>query len=258
MAAKKPLVQAGGQLEQIDDTDTLIVATPTAAASTSMRVGSIGVGAIIVDNFLSDPVIPLGVTGVFNALNVIPTDQAGGSNPGNMIAVQGSVIPNNTSPSNAVGVFGTGQSKGTTSPTLFVGVFGAVVVDETSAPVVTVGVLAGPSVPGGTGTTFFNYSLKVEAPVFGVLQWALHVTGLTELFGDLMHTGVQVGFYGAPVVVQAADPVALTDSTGGTANNTVAAVAGSGADVVINDNFADLTAKYNLLRTIIRNIGIAA
>ena len=39
----------------------------------------------------------------------------------------------------------------------------------------------------------------------------------------------------------------LTDSTGGTADDTVAAVAGSGADAVINDNFADLAAKINFL-----------
>lgn len=39
----------------------------------------------------------------------------------------------------------------------------------------------------------------------------------------------------------------LTDSSGGTANNTVAAVSGSGADATINDNFADVTAKINAI-----------
>ncbi len=67
-----------------------------------------------------------------------------------------------------------------------------------------------------------------------------------------------IGIYNTTPVAQAADPVALTDSTGGTANNTVVAIAGSGADATINDNFADLTAKYNSIRTILQNIGITA
>lgn len=39
----------------------------------------------------------------------------------------------------------------------------------------------------------------------------------------------------------------LTDNSGGTADNTVAAVSGSGADAAINNNFADLAAKVNTL-----------
>jgi hypothetical protein len=46
---------------------------------------------------------------------------------------------------------------------------------------------------------------------------------------------------------------ALTDSTGGTADNTVAAVSGSGADATINNNFADLIAKINALITDLAN-----
>lgn len=43
------------------------------------------------------------------------------------------------------------------------------------------------------------------------------------------------------------DVDALTDSSGGTADGTVEAVSGSGADAAINNNFAELTAKYNEL-----------
>lgn len=39
----------------------------------------------------------------------------------------------------------------------------------------------------------------------------------------------------------------LTDNSGGSANDTIAAVSGSGADAAINDNFADLAAKVNYL-----------
>lgn len=48
---------------------------------------------------------------------------------------------------------------------------------------------------------------------------------------------------------------ALTDSTGGTANNTLTAISGSGADAAINNNFADLASKVNELRTVLVNLG---
>jgi hypothetical protein len=37
----------------------------------------------------------------------------------------------------------------------------------------------------------------------------------------------------------------LTDSSGGTADGTVSAVSGSGADTAINNNFKELTGKLN-------------
>ena len=40
---------------------------------------------------------------------------------------------------------------------------------------------------------------------------------------------------------------ALTDNSGGTANDTIAAVSGTGDDGNVNDNFADLAAKVNSL-----------
>lgn len=50
----------------------------------------------------------------------------------------------------------------------------------------------------------------------------------------------------------------LTDSSGGTANDTVAAVSGSGVDADINNNFADLTAKINAILTALRANNIVA
>lgn len=67
-----------------------------------------------------------------------------------------------------------------------------------------------------------------------------------------------VAFFGGTPAGQVADSVALTDSTGGTADNTVAAVSGSGDDATINNNFADLTAKYNALRDFARAHGLMA
>jgi len=72
-----------------------------------------------------------------------------------------------------------------------------------------------------------------------------------------------VGFYGTTPAAQSSaytqtystttrsnnnpNAATLTDSTGGTANQTVAAVSGSGDDTTINDNFADLVDEVNKL-----------
>lgn len=67
-----------------------------------------------------------------------------------------------------------------------------------------------------------------------------------------------LSFFAATAAVQVTDIVALTDSTGGTANNTLVAISGSGADAAINDNFADLAAKVNALRDFARTHGLMA
>lgn len=76
--------------------------------------------------------------------------------------------------------------------------------------------------------------------------------------GNLTHTGTNVGFFGNAGATQAADPVALTDGGGGAANNATVAIVGSGDDANINDNFADVVAKINALRDIVRRHGLAA
>lgn len=56
-------------------------------------------------------------------------------------------------------------------------------------------------------------------------------------------TGTAVVAFGEADGVEAE----LTDSSGGTADGTVEAVSGSGADAAVNNNFAELTAKVNYL-----------
>lgn len=121
------------------------------------------------------------------------------------------------------------------------------------------------NIGGNPGIGDNRFGLRILSNPSGGLgiNAALWVTvGNTQLGGDLTHTGTNIGLYGATPIAQGADPVALTDSTGGIANNTVAAVTGTGDDVTINDNFADLTAKYNALRALLSEaaggIGIAA
>lgn len=62
----------------------------------------------------------------------------------------------------------------------------------------------------------------------------------------------------AGTVVPQAAPAALTNSTGGTADNTVAAVGNTTTDqsTVINNNFADLAVKINAIRTALIAAGV--
>lgn len=53
-------------------------------------------------------------------------------------------------------------------------------------------------------------------------------------------------------------PAALTDNSGGTTDDTVAAVSGSGDDATINDNFAELAQDIDQIRTALVNIGLIA
>ena len=68
-------------------------------------------------------------------------------------------------------------------------------------------------------------------------------------------------FRGLSTVVNGTDlsVTSLTDSTGGTANNTVSAVGATNASDVsatINNNFADLTAKVNQILSIMERLGV--
>lgn len=90
-------------------------------------------------------------------------------------------------------------------------------------------------------------------PRTGYFGTSIDVAGGQHVLG-----ATTAGFFGATPVSQQADIGALTDSTGGTVDNTVAAVSGSGDDATINNNFADLTDQVNQLRTTLRNLGLMA
>lgn len=72
--------------------------------------------------------------------------------------------------------------------------------------------------------------------------------------------GIKISQFGLGLdpVSQQADIGALTDSTGGTADGTLAAISGSGADSDINNNFADLAAKVSSLRSLLQAYGLMA
>lgn len=59
-------------------------------------------------------------------------------------------------------------------------------------------------------------------------------------------------------MAKAAVVVALTDSTTGTANDTVSDVGGAFNQATLNNNFADLAAKINAILTALKNAGLMA
>lgn len=81
------------------------------------------------------------------------------------------------------------------------------------------------------------------------------VTNLTTT-GSFAHQGATLGFFGTSPVAQPSAIVNLTDSTTGTANDTVTDVGGAFNQATLNNNFADVTAKINLILNALRNVGI--
>lgn len=70
--------------------------------------------------------------------------------------------------------------------------------------------------------------------------------------------GTGIGFFNTTPAAQPTDIVALTDSTTGTADNTVNDVGAAFNQATLNNNFADLIAKVNGLRTRLRTLGLMA
>lgn len=63
---------------------------------------------------------------------------------------------------------------------------------------------------------------------------------------------------GGAVAGQQTDISALTDNSGGTADNTIAAVEASYTQATLQNNFADLASQVNDIRTALRNLGLMA
>lgn len=74
-------------------------------------------------------------------------------------------------------------------------------------------------------------------------------------------TGGEIRLNGGTITnngTQATAIVSLTDSSTGTANDTVADVGAAFSQANINNNFADLTAKVNAILAALRGAGIIA
>ncbi len=96
-----------------------------------------------------------------------------------------------------------------------------------------------------------NFVVKTDSS-----EYRNNVPRLT-VFTEFKHaTSATLGFYGTTPTTQQADISALTDSTTGSANNTVTDVGGSFNQATLNNNFADLIDQINLLRSLLRAYGL--
>lgn len=91
----------------------------------------------------------------------------------------------------------------------------------------------------------------IETCDIGTSGWnAIYTTNFEKINSKLGHPMSANKIPGVPTVSDPAIQTSetLTDSTGGTVSNTIAAVSGSGADATINNNFASTTDEINKLK----------
>lgn len=146
---------------------------------------------------------------------------------------------------------------------------------EASANFVGAAIIHERTAQGSQGNLNF-YTKRTTGAADPVLGLQLTDTGLIHVFddlevdGDIDHNGTAIGFFGVTPVARTAaytqtyatatrtqnnlTSQTLTDSTGGTPTTTVVAIAGTGDDANLNDNFADLIAQINALRVDLENV----
>ena len=125
---------------------------------------------------------------------------------------------------------------------------------------ITIGSNSSGALTTGDGNIVIGYNIDVsgagvddEINIGGVITGSI-ASGAEEI----TIAANKIGFFSTTPVTQPVDMGALTDSTGGTADGTVQAVAGSGDDATINNNFSDLISKINSVRTGLRALGLMA
>lgn len=92
---------------------------------------------------------------------------------------------------------------------------------------------------------------------------ALAIGGTAATSVTIGRSGQSIGLFGASAVTQPANIVSLTDSSGGSANDTIAAItnaanAGSADVGPTADAIADLAAKVNAILTLLNSVGLMA
>jgi hypothetical protein len=113
-------------------------------------------------------------------------------------------------------------------------------------------------------TLYCNHGDAVSAfwdptgPEFTAIS-AASITPLIAANGlKLGLTGDKVGMYGFAPVVQpvGANQAALTDSTGGSVDGTLADGTGTYSQSIFNNNFADVASRINAIRTALVAVGV--
>jgi hypothetical protein len=154
---------------------------------------------------------------------------------------------------------GTIQSTGANAITIDSGTTGTINIGVDATNAKTLNLDSGTTGALNIGTSAFAKTITIGDGTATTTEIELNATLLDYNAGTGGHafTG-NMGFFGTTPVAQQANIVSLTDSTGGTANDTVAAVSGTGDDAGINDGLADLIAKVNGILTILGNLGLMA
>lgn len=114
---------------------------------------------------------------------------------------------------------------------------------------------------GATGTALRALVTRLTLDSTGLITLADVVnfafnTGTGTKFGTA--TGQKMGFWNVAPVIQPAhaNQAALTNSSGGTYDGTLAAISGTGADAAINNNFTDIFTLLDAMRTAMVNSGM--
>lgn len=114
---------------------------------------------------------------------------------------------------------------------------------------------------GATGTALRALVTRLTLDSTGLITLADVVnfafnTGTGTKFGTAV--GQKMSFWNAAPIVQpaSANQAALTNSTGGTYDGTLAAIAGTGDDAGINNNFTDIFTLLNAMRTAMVDSGL--
>lgn len=114
----------------------------------------------------------------------------------------------------------------------------------------------------GVSTSYFGYDatntrLTIVGDTF-LSEGTDFILGTTTGTKIGTATTQKLGFWNATPIVQpaSANQAALTNSTGGAYDGTLAAVVGTGADATINNNFTDLFTLLNEMRSVMVNEGL--
>lgn len=132
-------------------------------------------------------------------------------------------------------------------------ILAAATFDTTAGALASYGVLGQAFASRAAGANdLTNYGVYAKA-ANGQVNYAIYADG-----GDMRMGGAadKLGFHGTAPIAKQTGIAALTDNSGGTANDTLEAISAIFVQSEIRNNFADLAAKVNALRTALINLGL--
>lgn len=229
--------QAGGQtlIGGTASSQNLRLQSTSGASAGTVFVGDDGAVVQLGSTAVVD--IRLGPTGNATSKDVTLTFNAG---TGAAVTQRSIVLQGST----GIPYFGNGISSPTPSGFVFTTTGGDGASVNGGAVIVAGGPSGGASAIGGT------VAIRGGAAIGGTAG-NVNIGDSNTVAVNIAAGSVNVGFFGTTAIAQPADVGALTDSSGGSTDDTVAAVSGSGDDATINDNFAELVENVNAIRAVL-------